>query len=100
MEEIGKIIKTIRQSEKLSLKEMSQKLDMDMSLLSRIERGERLPTSTQIEKVCNLYSALSHKLQVSWLSTKILSDIKPYDHIALEAIQIAEEAIKYKNQKA
>lgn len=92
---IGTVIRQLRLSENRSLKELSGLLMIDSSLLSRIERCERLPTKTQLDKLCEVFSSQRHLLQVRWLSSKILSDIREYDHIALEAIQIAEETIKY-----
>lgn len=96
--EIGNIIRQLRLSTNQSLKELSGLLLIDISLLSRIERCERLPTKSQLEKLCEVFPSQSHQLQVSWLSSKILSDITEYDSIALEAIQIAEETIKYKTK--
>lgn len=47
----GKAIKTIRAAKNISQKELSKKLDLDTSYLSRIEKGERVPSVDLLENI-------------------------------------------------
>lgn len=47
----GKAIKTIRAAKNISQKQLSKELDLDTSYLSRIEKGERVPSVDLLEKI-------------------------------------------------
>lgn len=47
----GKAIKTIRAAKGISQKDLSKELQLDASYLSRIERGERIPSTSLLEEI-------------------------------------------------
>lgn len=99
MKSLGQMIKSIRHAHKYSLKVLSSHIDIDVSLLSRIENDERLPTEEQIIRFCEHFKDSAHQLKVQWLSSKIISDIKSYEAYAEEALHVAEQIIKYQKEQ-
>ena len=51
----GELLKQLRESEGLLLREVGAKLSIDPTLLSKIEQNKRLPTSKQILILSNFY---------------------------------------------
>jgi len=49
----GKAIKTIRAAKGISQKELGKSLELDTSYLSRIEKGERVPSTDMLEAIAN-----------------------------------------------
>jgi len=97
---IGHIIKQIRTDKQLSLKALAQELNIDLSLLSRFEHDERIPTEEQMLKLCQYFPEHDYLIKVTWLSSKLMSHIQaPYESLALDALQLAEEHIKYNLKK-
>lgn len=96
MGNVGNTIKNIRLAHGFSLKSLSDLLKINISILSRIEKGERLPTEEQMNKLCQHFKENAHELRVHWLSTKIITDIENYKEFAIEALQVAEQTIQYK----
>ena len=47
----GKAIKTIRAAKGISQKQLSEELQLDSSYLSRVERGERVPSTQLLEEI-------------------------------------------------
>ena len=65
----GKAIKTIRAAKGISQKELSKKLQLDTSYLSRIEKGKRNPSVELLETIAK-------KLQVPFYLFTLLSSEK------------------------
>ena len=49
-------IKEIRKKNKLTQKQLAEYLDVDQSLICRIEKGERTLNMALVEKICNLFN--------------------------------------------
>lgn len=65
----GKAIKTIRAAKGISQKELSNELQLDSSYLSRIEKGERIPSVELLETI-------ARKLQIPLYLFILLSSQK------------------------
>jgi site-specific DNA-methyltransferase (adenine-specific) len=94
MQTIGTTFKNIREERKLLLEDVTQKTGINKTLLSRIENGKRLPTREQVNQLGKYYKAKKNDLIVQWLSDKIVYEVQDED-FALQAMQVAEEKIKY-----
>jgi len=57
MSEFGEKLIILRTEHGLSLKEACQKVGIPQSRLSELERGVRIPTAGQIDKLENFYEA-------------------------------------------
>lgn len=94
MQTIGSTFKEIREERQLLLENVTKKTGISKTVLSRIENGRRLPTKEQLNLLCNYYKAEKNQIIVQWLSDKIVYEIQDED-FALQAMQLAEEKIKY-----
>ncbi len=94
MQTIGSTFKNIREERNLLLEDVTKKTGINKTLLSRIENGKRLPTREQVTQLGKYYKAEKNNLIVQWLSDKIVYEVQDED-FALEAMQVAEEKIKY-----
>ena len=91
---IGKIVRKLRVDKGLPLRKVAAKLDIDQSILSKIERGERKATKEQIIKIAKIFNVDEKELLINYLSDKVVYDIVNED-LAEEALKVAEEKIKY-----
>jgi len=98
MQTIGSTLKKIREDKKLLLQDVTSKTGINNSLLSRIENDKRLPTKEQVTQLCKYYKAQKNEIIIQWLSDKIVYEMQDED-LALTAVQVAEEKIKYNDQQ-
>jgi HTH-type transcriptional regulator, competence development regulator len=100
METFSNIIKKAREKKKLLIRQAAAMLDIDPSLLSKYEKGDRRPTRELIEKMSIIYELDKNEILTEWLSDKIVYETQEED-FALNALKIAEKKIKYitKNKK-
>ena len=94
MDNLGDTIRKLREKEELPLRIVSAYLDIDQAILSRIERGQRKPTREQVVKLAEYFNVNETDLLVSWLSDKLVYEVAD-EQIALKALKVAEEKIKY-----
>lgn len=97
MSNLSKILKSAREEKKLILRKVASELDIDQSLISKFEKGERKPTKEQLIKLADFYSLSKQDLLIEWFSDKIIYELKDVDY-ANDILIVAEEKIKY--QKA
>lgn len=96
----GELIKSLREEKKLTLREVAGKLQIDISMLGKIEKNKRKPTKELISKLSIIFNVDSKDLIVSFLSDSILYQILDAAPLADEALKVAEEKLKYlKNRK-
>jgi HTH-type transcriptional regulator, competence development regulator len=93
-ETIGEKLRHIREEKKLPLRKVAALLNIDIAILSKMERGERKITKGVVLKLADLYQYNADELLVSFLSDKILYEIQDED-LGLQALKVAEERVKY-----
>lgn len=93
METLGEIIRTEREKRGLLLRHVGASLDVDQALVSKFERGERLPTKEQVVRLAKYYSINENDLMAAWLADKILIELRD-EKMALRAMKLVEEKIK------
>ena len=93
-ETIGEKIRHIREEKELPLRKVAALLDIDVAILSKMERGERKITKEVVLKLADIYDYNPDELLVSFLSDKILYEIQDED-LGIEALKVAEERAKY-----
>jgi transcriptional regulator with XRE-family HTH domain len=70
-QEIGVYLHGLRKERKLTLKEVSEYLGIDVSTLSKIENGERQLQSHMIAPIANLFEIDFKAMQIQYLKDKI-----------------------------
>jgi transcriptional regulator with XRE-family HTH domain len=93
-ETIGEKLRHIREEKELPLRKVAALLDIDVAILSKMERGERRITKEVVLKLADIYDYNADELLVSFLSDKILYEIQDED-LGIEALKVAEERAKY-----
>jgi transcriptional regulator with XRE-family HTH domain len=93
-ETIGEKLRHIREEKELPLRKVAALLDIDVAILSKMERAERKITKEVVLKLADIYDYNSDELLVSFLSDKILYEIQDED-LGIEALKMAEERTKY-----
>ena len=93
-ETIGEKLRHIREVKELPLRKVAALLDIDVAILSKMERGERKITKEIVLKLADIYDYNPDELLVSFLSDKILYEIQDED-LGIKALKVAEERAKY-----
>jgi len=94
METIGQILRNKRQSLGLLLRQVSDYVDIDQAILSKIERNERKPTREMLNKLSEILKLDKDELLIQFISDKIAYEIANED-CANKALKAAEKKIKY-----
>ncbi len=92
------LIKTAREGKGLLMRDVAQQLDIDAALISKWEKGTRKPTRQQVIKLASILDLDTNKLLVEWMSEVIIYEIGD-DELALEAMIVAEEKVRYGLEK-
>lgn len=98
MESLGETIRKRREDKELPLRTVAAYLDIDQAILSKIERGQRNANREQVIKLARFFKINETDLLVSWLSDKLVYEVRNED-MALKALQVAEEKVKYQKMK-
>lgn len=91
----GEILKKYRNSKNLSIKDLAVKVNMDSSLLSRIENEKRLPSKENIQSFVNALEIKHEELVKAWLEDKISGILTEYLVVAPEVLKALETRIEY-----
>ena len=81
MNSFGDQIRTSREELNLPLRKVAAELDIDTSILSKIERGEKSATSEMIPLLAEILNFDFQELQILFLSNKLFNDFGKERHI-------------------
>ncbi len=96
--QFGERIRELRTEQGLLLRQLASKLDVDTSIISKVERGERQLKKEQIPIIAAILQADKVELETLWLADQIYEVIKD-EKLANEAIQVAEMNFNLKKRK-
>lgn len=99
MELFGEKLRQLRKAKKLPLRKVAAYLDIDASILSKIERGERQASKTQVEKAAQFFEVNRDKLLAEFYGDKIAQLIYTEPSCA-EILKVAESRVAYLRTKA
>jgi predicted nucleotidyltransferase/plasmid maintenance system antidote protein VapI len=94
MKNLGEILRKLREEKELSLRAVAEYLDIDQAILSKIERGQRQATRTQVVKLAAYFKIKESDFLISWLSDKLVDEVAD-EKVALTALRVAEEKVEY-----
>ena len=95
---LGEILRALRILKDIPLRKAAAQFEIDQAVLSKIERGLRLPKKELIPVFCEFYNADLDELTNHYLSDKIIQEIKEYPHYE-EVFKLCESKIEYGNNK-
>ena len=90
----GEHLRMLREKAGLTLKEVASNIEIDISLLAKIERNERQPTRLLIKNIANYFKVDAKELLNEFLSDQIAYKILEED-ADLNILKVAEKKIKY-----
>jgi transcriptional regulator with XRE-family HTH domain len=90
--DLGLFFRKLRKEKEETLHQVSKGTDIDSPMLSKIERGDRMPTLEQLKRLCKYFKVAEADLKVMHTAEKI---IKEYgvNEITYEAVRMVEEQI-------
>jgi transcriptional regulator with XRE-family HTH domain len=90
----GEYLRGLRISAGLPLRKVAAGLDIDPSLLAKIERDERKPGRELIRCIAKLFNQDEHKLFVAYLSDQIAYQVLDEED-GIEVLKVAEMKVRY-----
>lgn len=91
---IGEQIRFLREDKGLPLRKVAAELDVDQSILSKIERGQRKASKKQVIQIAKIFNVDEKELLINYLSDKILYELID-EELATDALKVAEKKIKF-----
>ncbi len=95
---IGGKLRQLREAKELPLRKVAALLDIDVAILSKMERGVRRITKEIVLQLADIYDYDADELLVYFLSDKIMYEIQN-EELGMEALKVAEERVKYLKSK-
>ncbi len=95
MTQLGDKIRELRTKRNLLLRQVASKLEVDTSIISKMERGERPIKQEQIESLANILKADKEELQTLWLEDQLYNVIEGQP-MAVKALKSVSKTIKRK----
>lgn len=73
MEGFGAKLKTLRMKHGLLLRQVAAAAEVDTSMVSKFEKGDRFPTRKQIEKLASIFQASEKELLIHAFSDRLVA---------------------------
>jgi len=91
----GERIRELRTKQNMLLRQLASKLDVDTSIISKIERGDRQLKKEQIPLLAEILKSDREELLTLWLADQIMDVLKD-EKLADEALKTVSKNIKKK----
>ena len=95
----GDTVKKLREEKKLPLREVAEALDIDTSMLGKIEKNNRKPTKQLIEKFSNYFNVSDKDLLIAFVSDLVVFQVMEEEDFSNEVFKVAEEKVEYLKSK-
>ena len=86
----GEVIRALRKKKKEPLRVVAAAIEVDSTLLSKIERGERFPTDEQICRLASYFDIPFDELKAQVIADKIVTEYG-HEEVTLEAVKMVKE---------
>jgi predicted nucleotidyltransferase len=96
-EKLPDMLRRLRTEHKLPLRKVAALLDMDVAILSKMERGERKLNKEVVLQLAKIYHHDPDPLVILYLSEKIVEEIGE-ESLALQGLLAAEGEIRYRTR--
>jgi transcriptional regulator with XRE-family HTH domain len=94
MSTVGLKLRDLREKAGLSLRKTAVYADIDVAILSKMERGERPLSKDLIIKLAKLYRVNPDKLIIDFLSERVIYELKD-EELGIKALKVAEKHLKH-----
>jgi transcriptional regulator with XRE-family HTH domain len=92
--QLGDKIRELRTMQNLLLRQVASKLEVDTSIISKMERGERPIKKEQLSILADILKADQDELETLWLADQVYEIVKD-EETAEGALKVAESFLKY-----
>lgn len=89
----GELIRNLRLQQNVPLRVVAAAVEIDSTMLSRFELGERFPTDEQINRFAEYFQKPVEELSALVIADRILSSYG-HDAVTLKAAEIVRERIE------
>jgi len=96
--QFGERIRELRTKQNMLLRQLASLLDVDTSIISKIERGDRQMKKEHIPILAKILKAEIDELMTLWLADQIYAVVKD-EKLGNKAMQLAENNINLKKKK-
>lgn len=90
----GEQLRQLRETAGMTLREVAANIEIDPSLLAKIERNQRQPTKPLIKNIADFFSVNEKELLEEFLSDQIAYKILD-EEADLNILKVAEEKVAY-----
>lgn len=95
----GDTVKKLREEKNLPLREVAEALEIDTSMLGKIEKNNRKPTKQLIEKFAKYFKVSAKDLTIAFVSDTVAYQVMDEEDFANEVLKVAEKKVKYLKTK-
>ncbi|QQR94135.1 MAG: helix-turn-helix domain-containing protein [Bacteroidota bacterium] len=92
LKNIAEIIRELREQNGLLLRQVAAEIEIDQALLSKIERGERMPTKDQVIRLAKFYKVDLNEFLIAFISDKLVYELQN-EEVALKAMQVLKRKL-------
>jgi len=94
MKLFGEHIRDLREKQELPLRKVAAYLDIDTSILSKIERGERVVNSELVSEISKFFGLDEKKMLTEYLGEEVARKIYLSSNVS-QILKVAEEKAGY-----
>ena len=91
----GETIKSLREAKRLPLREVANALEIDISMIGKIEKNNRRPTNKLIEKFASYFNVSNKDLTITYLSDAVVYQVLEESECAIEVLMVAKKKISF-----
>ena len=99
MNTFGETIKKLREKKNLTLREVAIVLEIDTSMLGKIEKNNRKPTKIIIDRISRFFDVSNKELTIAFLSDSVVYQVLDEVNYASEVLEVAEKKVNYLKTK-
>lgn len=99
MKLFGEHIRELRAGQNLPLRKVAAFLDIDTSILSKIERGERAINQELISRISDFFELDENQLLTEYMGEEVARKIYRLDNVS-QILKVAEEKAEYLKSKS
>ena len=88
---LGNYLQNLRKERKLSLKDVADHIGIDISMLSKIEHGERQLQSHMLKGISEIFELEYRKLQIEYLSSRIKNEFGEEPFLKEVVLELSKE---------
>ena len=94
---LGQKIRELREQSEMLQRELASKLEICDGFLSKVENNQKTLKRDHLLMISQLFNCSISELEALWIGTKLYEIVKD-EKEALNALKVAEQEIKYREQ--